>query len=273
MSDCPVCGAVGSQPVWAEGAFVARRCDHCSVVHVTPGADGGRGEIFSEDYYRKNYIAFEDVRLDYAQKLVARVLDLLRSSSRTRRVLEVGCGPGYYLRAFQAAGWDVVGVEPAPFARRYAHDRFGIEVYAALEEVPRDELGLVTFFDVLAHVPEPFSLLRSAVGRLAADGSVAVKTPCHSAAMFAALRLVSKVTETRGLLHVPSQICHFDAGSLRNLIRAVGFEEVKCAAIRELFLPVRWRDNAQVALYTRGLKWSGLFGMLPSMLAIGRTRT
>ncbi|MGH9126117.1 MAG: class I SAM-dependent methyltransferase [Acidimicrobiales bacterium] len=108
---------------------------------------------------------------------------MLELVGNDKRVLDVGCATGYLARALIAQGCTVSGVEVDPAAAEEARPVLKELVVGDLETL---ELGqafdpgafdVVVFGDVLEHLSDPLSVLRSSLALLVDDGFVVVSIP------------------------------------------------------------------------------------------------
>lgn len=91
------------------------------------------------------------------------------------RVLDIGCGNGELLDAFQDLGWETFGIEPAGVAAFRRHAR--------MSEIPADgTFRVAVLHHVLEHVASPLELLQSVNGALDDGGVVAISVPRLDAA-------------------------------------------------------------------------------------------
>jgi len=94
----------------------------------------------------------------------------------TDRVLEIGCGQGYFLRGTEGRAADAVGLETNRGA--IANKVTTRDIYpTTIEDADIGQFDLVCSFQVLEHVVDPASFIRSAIERLRAGGRFAVSTP------------------------------------------------------------------------------------------------
>jgi SAM-dependent methyltransferase len=113
-----------------------------------------------------------------------------------QRILEIGCARGrlgYELKRQQATR-TVLGIERDPAAAQVARTRldqvFVCDVELALPDIAPGSFDCVIFGDVIEHLYDPESILRSARDLLSPDGVILVCVPniCHFSVVKALLR-------------------------------------------------------------------------------------
>ncbi len=78
------------------------------------------------------------------------------------RLLEVGCGDGFFLKAARRHGYQVCGIEPNPRRCKQVSEELGIEIEQRFLEdsrLPRAIFDVVYHCDLLVHFPDPISAL------------------------------------------------------------------------------------------------------------------
>lgn len=153
---------------------------------------------YEEDYFEGDrsssggygdYAAQAPWRLEKAAR---QVRELEAATGRTSgRVLDVGCGYGYFRKALGDRGFLHEGLEVSAFGRRYAEQTYGFDTHdGTLEQHVGEWAGrfdFITGFDLIEHVPDPVAFLRAVVACLAPGGCVGIKTPnldCPEAEVF-----------------------------------------------------------------------------------------
>ncbi|MGB7435322.1 MAG: class I SAM-dependent methyltransferase [Candidatus Acidiferrum sp.] len=142
--------------------FTVVECDNCGLGFVNPRP------TFAEmsKYYPTNYYSASPpsgLRDYLARRTVAqaRYLRRIEKQSGPGRLLDVGCGNGYFLRFMHARGWDVAGVEISENAAPLDD----IPVYPQeFQNIPVSQptYDAVTAWAVLEHVHDPMAYFRKA---------------------------------------------------------------------------------------------------------------
>lgn len=111
-----------------------------------------------------------------------RVMTKLHSGGKAPKALDVGAGVGNMMRAFELAGYEAWGCEPAPKFRQHAlsqgvtEDRLAL---AGIDEAhyPEGSFDVVTFGAVLEHLYDPSGALEKALKWLRPGGIIHAEVP------------------------------------------------------------------------------------------------
>jgi SAM-dependent methyltransferase len=131
------------------------------------------------------------------------------------RVADVGAGVGTFTALAAASGHDVLAVEPeAAFAAGLRKRFDGSERVVVIEggiEAVESEVDSAICFNVLEHIPDDASTLRSIAGRLVPGGRLFLLVPAHE-------RLFGGYDRAAGHLR------RYSKKGLGELLRGAGFE-------------------------------------------------
>jgi len=103
-------------------------------------------------------------------------------AGRRGRLLDVGCGLGYFVRrASQMHGWDTFGSEMSRPAVEFAREVLGLRTVtqgrvqdAAFEPA---SFNVITLWDVIEHIPDPDPVLAHLFSLLTSSGILFIHTP------------------------------------------------------------------------------------------------
>jgi 2-polyprenyl-3-methyl-5-hydroxy-6-metoxy-1,4-benzoquinol methylase len=216
---CPICAGASTENLAVLRGNALLRCRACGhrFLHVNAST--------VEVIYNDHYAGFRDdpVFEREATRLVA--TELVPRVPPPAELLDVGCGNGAFLAVARAAGYAVLGVDVSEAAGELCRKR-GME--ARIGDVRSEQVignhekfGLITFWDVIEHLPDPASFLRRAYDALVPGGCVVIKTPRTSNA---SVSLSARVPRLAGaILQAPSHIQYYRETDLRALLERVGF--------------------------------------------------
>jgi 2-polyprenyl-3-methyl-5-hydroxy-6-metoxy-1,4-benzoquinol methylase len=139
-------------------------------------------------------------RFDYSDVLDGSLMEAV-TNSPPARICDLGCGNGDLLAKLRAHGFQVVGIEPSPFARQEVESK-GIKVYEGTAEslpssISESPFDVVVMTHVLEHCLDLKRTIRNALELVRPGGHVVIEVPNCASFQFA----------VRG----PAW-CHFDVG-------------------------------------------------------------
>src|SRR5262249_19583871 len=97
-----------------------------------------------------------------------------------RRLLDVGCGPGFLVEDARDRGWSARGIDLNPWAVEFGRTELGLELdVARLQDagLADGELDVLTMMDLIEHIPYHGELLAEAARVVRPGGMLALLTP------------------------------------------------------------------------------------------------
>jgi SAM-dependent methyltransferase len=230
---CRWCGATGLEVRRSRGDQFVLRCDRCDFLTLKTGLDEARlGETY-QDYLPTDPAAI--VRWEREQRPVVRRAVRAIGSLHARRhgagggiggaplrLLEIGSGFGFFLKAARDAGMEVAGVEFSAKGRAHARERFGIEVRAGPFDAGRfaaAAFDVVCAFYVVEHLADPRAFLASVRRLLKPGGLIFLRWP-HSTPL---ARLADALGVAHDLYHAPWHLSDFTPATMERALTECGF--------------------------------------------------
>jgi SAM-dependent methyltransferase len=226
---CAICGETATTTLYVKSGYAIGACTRCGLVHANPRAPKaailGR---YSADYFWKEYLPSLGItgpEFDLAQFDVRyrRLLAMLGERVQGRRLLEVGSGAGFFLKAAERAGWQATGIELSAEASRFAIDRLGLDIRTQPAEealITPASFDAAAMFDTIEHLFDPLAVLQAVARALTPDGILVVSTPNFDAAS----RFV--LGEPWAVLSPLEHVYYFTEDSLRRILISAGFRDV-----------------------------------------------
>jgi 2-polyprenyl-3-methyl-5-hydroxy-6-metoxy-1,4-benzoquinol methylase len=217
------------------------------------------------------------------RKRYAELLDGFETARKTARILDFGCGAGYFLEAARARGWEAYGTEYSGHALELAREK-GLNVVEAPlggDAFAPGFFDVITAFEVFEHVRDPRTEASTVSHLVRPGGLLYCTTPNFNA-------LSRRLLGARwGVISYPEHLCYFTPRTLRYWLRGHGFtaESIRSTGISPACLreaissspsttppaaaDQRLREVTEASSALR-LSKQGINGVL-SLLAIGDT--
>jgi SAM-dependent methyltransferase len=226
--------------------FAIVRCPECGFGRVNPTPSP---EVLAEHYRIAGYYTHGTTQHGQRGGILARVLvklaGYLDRGVRDRqqfvqanvkgRVLEIGCGTGKLLRALQARGHDVVGIEPDEQALARVSAPFPVYPGTAEElptEITAQKFDAVVMTHVMEHCTDPARVVSNIRHQLNPNGIAIIETPNVACLDFK----VGKLSWPH--LGVPRHLLFWTSDTLTRLFRQHGFTtEIHYSGLQRQFSP------------------------------------
>ena len=186
-TSCPLCEPGSStEPRYQFHPYAVVRCRSCGLSFLSPRLV--EDEIMrlyqSQSYYESSitgqgYDEYLDARANWIRTFKRRLKDI-QEYKTGGRVLDVGCGPGFFLEAATCLGYEAWGLDPSSYITELARRKFDKRVVqgtldtAAFE--PRS-FEIITAFDTFEHLYHPLQFLDKVFNLLRPGGILVITTP------------------------------------------------------------------------------------------------
>lgn len=232
MSDIKIWHGHQGPLLVSRNGFDVIDCEACRFRHIIPIPSVAElTDVYSHDYYsveKPLYIERVTEDLDWWKQVYDDRLGTLESALAdevtTPRILDVGCGPGFFLERARERGWTCTGVEPSKQAAQHASS-LGLTVFNTfLTEDLIEDLGkydAVHLNLVLEHIPDPAAMLQWISRLLNPGGLVAVIVPNDFNPVQETLQTVCDFPPW--WVAPPHHVNYFDRRSLSGLLESAGF--------------------------------------------------
>lgn len=227
---CPICAASGGSEVFREVGVVLVRCPSCRHVHSTHELAGG-----GDHYWGDGPVEIDEESQHYwsTARMPCYRQFLSRYAADRGRIVDVGAGLGFFVKAAKDAGWDAHGWEMSRGAVAWGSEHLGLDSLHAgpVEEggIAPGSIDVLTLWDVIEHLPDPVALLRFAHEVLRPGGLVFLQTPSVDFQLRRATlqRRLRGLGEDVGLMEARDHLNDFTPSSIRVALESAGFTDVR----------------------------------------------
>jgi SAM-dependent methyltransferase len=178
---------------------------YCDARFVEGGAPG------TPEFHRR--IRLESHRIDFFRKLKPK-----------GKVLDIGCGYGYFLAACRERGYGVHGLDFSEWAIDHARNLLGLPItISPLDgaDLPLAEFDVVTLWHSLEHMPDPRIAIERAATWLKPDGLLVIDVPNHAGTD------AKKMGRIWNGWDLPYHFFHFTPETLSRFLHRYGFRVVR----------------------------------------------
>jgi SAM-dependent methyltransferase len=208
-------------------------CKNCGFIHINPlPSEEELSIIYREDYYSKekpDYIEKYKEDSEWWNLIYNYRFDLyeLYFNPRTSKILDIGSGPGHFLKIGKDRGWESKGLEPNIDAAKYSKS-IGLDI---IEEFYTKDLSetvgkfdVINLGEVLEHLRDPFNFILQLKNNLNKNGILSIIVPND----FNPFQLILNQSYDYNAwwLAPPYHINYFTFNSLSKLLEKAGFKIV-----------------------------------------------
>lgn len=151
-SGCFLCGDISDRLVWREKGYEGLLC-RCGMLYTNRHGLDAWVDPTIEHHDRAFYSLPAEMKACW-----------VATHCPPGRLLEVGCGEGFFLRAARKHGYQVCGIEPNPRLCQQVSEELGVEIeqrFLDNSRFPRASFDVVYHCDLLVHFSDPISALNT----------------------------------------------------------------------------------------------------------------
>ena len=226
MTSCLLCRGSETRPFILEGEWQYLRCLNCGIVFLAPQPS----EEFLHSHYQ-DYLPADPQGIENWRQLMAQVFTksaglIQEAVPIPGRLLDIGCGYGFFLEEMLRRGWKVEGIEISDTGIRYAREKLGLNV--SDRPLPRPDwqdncYDVITLFYVIEHLQDPMGLLGEVRRLLRAGGLLLLRWP-HTSPIARMLRPWSKRMK---LYQAPSHLFDFSPVTIYKILDQLDFRDIR----------------------------------------------
>lgn len=204
-----------------------------------------------EYYESEDYISHTDSKRNLFEKVYHTVrsislkkkLKLINSfTSEEKKLLDIGCGTGDFLKTAQQNNWHVSGIEPNKEVREIANKKTNNSVFetAQLLKFEPNSFDVISLWHVLEHLPNLEEQIAIFKKLLKPNGTLIIAVPNYKSYD------AKHYKEFWAAYDVPRHLWHFNQASISKLVSAASFKVEKVKPM--------WFDSFYVSMLSEKYK-------------------
>jgi 2-polyprenyl-3-methyl-5-hydroxy-6-metoxy-1,4-benzoquinol methylase len=268
-NSCPFCGSDAVKRFELVQTLVwTCKSGDCGLQFAKPQLDDeALAQAYTKHYYPTDRSVAGPTYENTPEEILRQTFSELtrRQGSLTgKTLLDFGCGAGRLCAIAQEYGLQTAGIEADACARGTASKATDLGIYENVEELqvrlPAKKFDIITMWDVIEHLREPWKDLQGLSGLLQSDGYLLVSTP--NAGCLRARVEKERWDNTTN----PTHFYYFIRKSLRSVLQRSGFSDVA-----ELRFAVRYPSHSAIRYqFHRALLTCHLQGELLFVARVGK---
>lgn len=194
------------------------KCQSCGCVFSKKIPSSEELESYYMRYGRNDYLSPVTI------KRYHELLDKFERFRKTNKILDVGCGVGYFLEEAKKRGWEVYGTEITDEAIRICSEKgIRIEKKGVLDSKNYEQgmFDVITSFEVIEHINNPQTELVNFRTVLREGGLVYITTPNFNSLL--RYRLKAKYN----IIAYPEHLSYYTPKTLKKIFNLSGFKTLK----------------------------------------------
>jgi 2-polyprenyl-3-methyl-5-hydroxy-6-metoxy-1,4-benzoquinol methylase len=163
------------------------QCGGCGLQFVNPMPNKEfLDQLYLKDgeespYYRNYILERTNRRSSYSKQYHRRLQLIEKYSTGKGKLLDIGCGGGFFLKTAEERGWEPHGIDIVPGFVEFARDELQLKNVnrQSLDELTYEKhfFDVIVLWDLIEHLPHPSHFLKTINHILRPDGLLVIWTP------------------------------------------------------------------------------------------------
>jgi len=226
---CPLCQNKSYRLKYTEQMYKVVICNKCGLAYLLnpPSEDN-----IYEDYFKKIKYKSKDYFKNSTSQPLADLFDInerrlkaIQQIKQNGRLLDIGCGLGFFLKSATEAGFNVTGLDVSERAVKFAEKYYNLRVRVGTISdllIREEKFDIITLWHVLEHFSDPFVELKKIGNLLSNSGVLFIEVPnLHS------LKFILSKNKWVGGNHPRYHRTFFNRRTLALLLKEAGFANIQ----------------------------------------------
>ena len=217
--------------IWRSGKKSVIDCSSCGFYHVKPIPKLEHLEkMYSHQFYQKikpHYLKKDESEINYWNITFDDKLDIFNKKikKKNKKILDIGCGGGFFLQRAKKRKFSVLGIEPSSTAAAYARSKGILIVESTFEsfvKTNKEKFDVIHAKFFLEHVQNPIQICKECYKLLKPNGIICFTVPNDFNVL---QKIITDKLNKKPYWIAPSEhINYFSLASLEKLLKKFKFK-------------------------------------------------
>lgn len=226
---CPLCHSSSASIIHIFDPFKVASCRKCGMIYLNPRLkESVIGSLYREEAYfsRCEDTGYEDYSFqEKSLRMTFRrfLNELKRHRMTSGRLLEIGCGYGYFLEEAKSFFSSLAGTELSEKAGTLAKQKTGADIFiGTVDSLPPHfkDFDIIVLINVIEHIYAPVNFLSDIKKRLNSSGTIIIATPDIGSFWY---RIMKKNWPS---FKIPEHVAFYAEKTLKSLLERSGFQHM-----------------------------------------------
>jgi 2-polyprenyl-3-methyl-5-hydroxy-6-metoxy-1,4-benzoquinol methylase len=183
---CIICNNSHFTLLTQKGEWSVYRCNRCGLGVTEPLLEErALVDLYNQTYFLSHYDRGYGKHTPEFKKRIRQEKHRISFIGRSRkkgRLLDIGCGKGYFLYMASRSGYRAEGLDITDINESYIENELGIPMSvqaASSMNYPENTFDIITMWHALEHHRDPVSFLEKCLKWLKQDGDLVIEVPNH----------------------------------------------------------------------------------------------
>lgn len=251
-SKCILCNSSNRTILIQQKGWNIYKCADCGLGFLDPRPDQRElNRLYQNDYFNSQYD--QGLKID-SPEMKRRIsqedhrVKFFRKYKKNGRVVDIGCGREYFLRACQIFGYNVEGVDISDDAASYITGELKIPVkVGSIDKIDFENasIDVITMWHFLEHTTNPREYLKKIREWLKPDGFLVVDVPNYEGT-----DAQKTWAEWQGW-QLPYHLYHFTPYTLESMLTKHGFKIIRTKDYHSEYIKEKLKRIPVISLFAR----------------------
>jgi len=251
-SACILCDSSERSVLIQHGDWTIYKCTRCGLGFLYPKPDKEELKLLYQNSYFDNQ--YDEGLLVNSPEMKRRIsqedhrVKFFRRFKKTGKVVDLGCGRGYFLHACQLKGYSTEGIDISSDVAQYVTKELNIPVRVGpIDEIDLEKksIDVITMWHVLEHTAEPDLYIAKVKGWLKEDGILVIDVPNYEGTD------AQKMWDKWYGWQLPYHLYHFTPRTLESVLSKHGFEIKKRKNYHSEYVKEQLKRYPVVSIFAR----------------------